>query len=126
MSIEGELWRSREQVEDLKRILSLVKEALVDQLEVLDVGDCFTAKQVAAQMLRKIQRVLASQAASKKIPKTVDELIKLQLGSFTALSKLVHQLLAALEARDIEIAERIAQEIRALLREESFLDLSDY
>lgn len=117
---------ARERPEKLKRTLGFVQEGLVDLLEVLNLGDVFTAKAVAAQMLDRIRDIPELRERQKvPVPEDVEEFLKFQPIALKALAEMLHELLQAIRSLDLEVAQGIAKQLEGLIREEPFLDFTE-
>lgn len=115
-----------ERLEKLKQALAFVQEGLTDLLEVLDLGDVFTAKAVAAQMLQRIGDIPELKERQKaQLPESVEEFLKFQPIALKSLAQLLHELLQAIGSSDLEVAQGIAKQLEGLIKEEPLLDFTE-
>lgn len=115
-----------ERLEELKQALGFIQESLVDLLEVLDLGDVFTAKAVAAQALEKIRDIPELKNRQEvQLPDNVAEFLKLQPTALRSLAQMLHELLRVIRCSDLELAQGIAKQLEGFIREEPFLDFTE-
>lgn len=126
MDLKGNSHQLAERLEELKRTLSCLQEGLVDLLEVLNLGDIFTAKAVAAQMLEKIEAIPELKKGEKiQVPESLEEFLKFQPLALKSLAQMLHELLGAIRASDLEVAQGIAKQLEGFIQEEPFLDFTE-
>jgi hypothetical protein len=126
MDLKGNSHQLAERLEELKRTLSCLQEGLVDLLEVLNLGDVFTAKAVAAQMLEKIEAMPELKEEEKiRLPESLEEFLKFQPVALKSLAQMLHELLGAIRASDLEVAQGIAKQLEGFIQEEPFLDFTE-
>lgn len=115
-----------ERLEKLKQALAFVQGGLTDLLEVLDLGDVFTAKAVAAQMLQRIRDIPEVKERQKaQLPESVEELLQFQPIALKSLAQLLHELLEAIRSSDLGVAQGVAKQLEGLMKEEPFLDFTE-
>ena len=126
MDLKGNSHQLAEGPEELKRTFSCLQEGLVDVLEVLNLGDVFTAKAVAAQMLEKIEGVPELKEEGKiQLPESLEEFLKFRPLALKSLAQMLHELLGAIRASDLEVAQAIAKQFEGFIQEEPFLDFTE-
>lgn len=115
-----------EQLEKLRQALGFVQEGLADLLEVLDLGDVFTAKAVAAQILQRIRDIPELKERQKaQLPESVEEFLKFQPIALKSLAQMLHELLQAIRSSDLEVAQGVAKQLEGLIKEEPLLDFTE-
>jgi polyhydroxyalkanoate synthesis regulator phasin len=126
MDLKGDSQRLTERLEELKRAVICLQEELVDLLEVLNLGDVFTAKAVAAQMLNTIKAIPELKGEQKiQLPENLEELLKFQPVALKSLAQMLHELLGAIRVSDLEVAQGIAKQLEGFIKEEPFLDFTE-
>jgi hypothetical protein len=115
-----------EEVKKLKQTLGFVQEGLVDLLEVLNLGDVFTAKAVAVQMVERIRDIPKLKERQKaQVPENVQEFLEFQPVVLKSLAPILHRLLRAMRSSDFQAAQAIARQLEGLIKEEPFLDFTE-
>lgn len=115
-----------ERIEKLKQVLTFVQESLVDLLEVLNLGDTFTAKAVAGQILQRIRDIPELKESQEvQMPESVEEFLRFQPTLLKSLAEMLQELLQAVRSSDLEAAQGIARQLEGLIKEEPFLDFTE-